>query len=408
MSGCLVYLENVCHTQVGIGYEIFGHFRVADDIIKSIDELVTETAAKKVTVVLGAQKVKHREASEFRKECSKYFKRYYKVLAIKAPLILPSVIPTKLKKVIGTMCRWCKSTKKEDHVQGFILHSFLIKDLYLKLYQDGLNSLSQKLNVKDFPSTPSIIVYNPNEKIFVLIRMVGVGDVEKEIILCGSELKMLMIIIGDKLKNLGIKVIPLVVTDKDSECKGCKSYLITSEEISHFHLFEKWLERKSVDFDIMPSDHFEEDIVNEIFAKIVSCISATKIDDVFPAFTTEEEKQMKGALLLLTPEQIDIIHSEEKHIIIDGPYGSGKSIIGRTKAKMIADNLPKNELLYCISYDSRSALLNEIQRSNPKIKVYPNREEQKGNKLSDMIKDILKGNKMDRQHTEKIMHVRRK
>ena len=61
----------------------------------------------------------------------------------------------------------------------------------------------------------------------------------------------------------------------------------------------------------------------KFFAKMVSCIGATTIDDIFPAFTTEEEKEMKGALLLLTPEQIDI-HSEERHIIIDGPYGSGK------------------------------------------------------------------------------------
>ena len=31
MSSCLIYLENVCHPQLKIGYEIFGHFRVADD-----------------------------------------------------------------------------------------------------------------------------------------------------------------------------------------------------------------------------------------------------------------------------------------------------------------------------------------------------------------------------------------
>ena len=69
---------------------------------------------------------------------------------------------------------------------------------------------------------------------------------------------------------------------------------------------------------------------------------------------------------------------------------------------MIADNLPKNESLYYISYDSWSVLLNEIQRSNTKIKIYTDKEEQKGNKLSDMIKDILKRNNMERQDTEKI------
>ena len=68
---------------------------------------------------------------------------------------------------------------------------------------------------------------------------------------------------------------------------------------------------------------------------------------------------------------------------------------------MIADNLAESELLYYISYDSRSALLNEIKRSNPKIKIYPDKEEQKGTKLSDMIKDILKRNKMESQRDNK-------
>ena len=150
----------------------------------------------------------------------------------------------------------------------------------------------------------------------------------------------------------------------------------------------------SVNFDITPAEHFEEKGANGIFTAIVSCMGATKIHDILPTFTAEVEKQMKGALLLLTPEQIDILHSEDKHVIIDGPYGSGKSIIGRIKAKMIADNLSEEELLYYISYDSRSALLDEIQRSNPKIKIYPDKEEQKGAKLSDMIKEILKRSEM--------------
>ena len=54
---------------------------------------------------------------------------------------------------------------------------------------------------------------------------------------------------------------------------------------------------------------------------------------------------------------------------------------------MIANNLPEKELLYYISNDSRSALLDEIQRRNPKIKIYPDKEEQKCTKLSDMIKE---------------------
>ena len=351
-------------------------------------------------MVLGAQKVKYCEESEFRKECFEYFEIYYKKMAMKAPLVLPSAVPTKFKGVIDTMSRWCESAAKGNYLKGFVLHSFLIKHLYFKICNDELKDPCGKFNIEDFPSTPTITVYNPKEKILFLIRVAESEDVENEIKLCGTELKMLMLLIGDELQNTGIKVIPLVVTDKESKCTGCKSYLILRKEVENIDLFTRWCEQKSVDFDIAPTDHFDESKAKNIFAKFVSCMGATEVNAVFPIFTTEKDKQMKGALLLLTPEQINILNSEDKHIIIEGPYGSGKSIIGRTKAKMIADNLPEDELLYYISYDSRSALLNEIQRNNAKIKIYPDEEEQKGTKLSDMIMDILNRNGIGSQRNE--------
>ena len=392
------FLENICHSQEQFSYEVFGHFSVADNVIDSCCKLVADTAVKTAIVFVGAEKVKYCKASELQNECLKYFERYYKVLAMDEPLILPSVIPTILTKIFETMRRWCQSIQESDHVKGFVLHSFLIKDLYLKMYNDELDGLRQKLNIEDFPSTPTITVFNPKERIFFLIRIEENENVETEIKLCGAELKILLLLLGNELKNTGIKVIPLVVTDKESKCTHCRKYLILRQNIENISSFMAWYEQKSVDFEITPADNFEKKKTNEIFAKVVFCMGATKISGIFPAFTTNRETLMKGALFLLTPEQLNILHSEEKHIILNGPYGSGKSIIGRTKAKMIAEQLPDNELLYYISNDPRSALLTEIERNNPKIKIYPDKEEQKRIKLSDMIKEILKINKMESQH----------
>ena len=392
------FLENICHSHEQFSYEVFGHFSVADNVIDSCCKLVADTAVKTAIVFVGAEKVKYCKTSELQNECLKYFERYYKVLAMDEPLILPSVIPTKFTKIFETMRRWCQTTQESDHVKGFVLHSFLIKDLYLKMYNDKLDGLRQKLNIEDFPSTPTITVFNPKEMIFFLIRIEENEDVETEIKLCGAELKILLLLLGDELKNTGIKVIPLVVTDKESKCTHCRKYLVLRQNIENFSSFMAWYEQKSVDFEITSADNFEKKKTNEIFAKVVFCMGATKISGIFPEFTTNGETLMKGALFLLTPEQLNILHSEEKHIILNGPYGSGKSIIGRTKAKMIAEQLPDNELLYYISNDLRSALLTEIERNNPKIKVYPDKEEQKRIKLSDMIKEILKINKMESQH----------
>lgn len=75
-------------------------------------------------------------------------------------------------------------------------------------------------------------------------------------------------------------------------------------------------------------------------------------------------------------------------MIIYGPYGTGKSIIARMKAEMLADNLRENELIYYIIHDSRAAL-SQVKLKKDNIIEYPN---EKGKKLSDLMKDILKTN----------------
>lgn len=124
----------------------------------------------------------------------------------------------------------------------------------------------------------------------------------------------------------------------------------------------------------------------EVLSKFICCMSVRNIEDIFP--TQNADDQMKGALQLLTPEQIDILCSDDKHMIIYGPYGSGKSIIARTKAEMLADNLRENELTYYIIHDSRTAL-SQVKLKKDNIIVYPN---EKGKKLSHLMKDILKTN----------------
>ena len=52
---------------------------------------------------------------------------------------------------------------------------------------DELDGLSRKLNIEVFPTTPTITVYNPNQRIFFLIRIAENEDLENETKLCGAE-----------------------------------------------------------------------------------------------------------------------------------------------------------------------------------------------------------------------------
>ena len=149
--------------------------------------------------MLGAKKVKYCDAREFKNECSEYFKRYYNFLAMQEPLVLPSKFsPANVKGIVDTMKKWCQSTGKRGHLNGFVLHSFLIKDLYLKMFNHESDDLHQKRNIEEFPSTPTITVYNTNERIFFLVRFAQSENLKNEIKLCCAELKILIILVGDR------------------------------------------------------------------------------------------------------------------------------------------------------------------------------------------------------------------
>ena len=82
---------------------------------------------------------------------------------------------------------------------------------------------------------------------------------------------------------------------------------------------------------------------------------------------------MKDGLLMLTPEQMRLLDCQHKHLVISGPYGSGKTIIALMKLELLAGSLPESDVVYFICFDSKSELSSEISGSS-KIKIYHNNE----------------------------------
>ena len=95
---------------------------------------------------------------------------------------------------------------------------------------------------------------------------------------------------------------------------------------------------------------------------------------------------MAETTILLTLEQLRIVNSANKHLMIQGCYGSGKSLIALKKAEMTSKILKQNEILYFISYDSSSMLTRDII-STSKMKLYSN---ERALKLSEIINNIKK------------------
>ena len=377
------------------GYNTFAHIENSDKVFENITKFNEEITNTKVKVKLPTYDDKKTVSQLKENLCGDYFKRYFKNQAMKKPVVLPQAIPSEIKKVVDTLETWCFETNEMSHLKGIIIHSFDILEYFDKwlCVKGSKEKLCKGLYIKEFPSTPIIIVYNPKENVVLLIRKSENKDMRNQLELCSSDMKMFMTLFGDDLKETGVKVISLLVRNFVDNaflnCEACEHSIVPAESLESYDSFQEYWDNQVSFFEVKNTNSLDK-MKTEVFsAKFIGFLAAAHFFDNLPTFTTDSSEQMQHALVMLTPEQKEILYSADKHLIIKGPYGCGKTIIARKKLQMLSEEFAqnkKNEIVYFVCYDPRSALVHEIG-SLPNVKVRCNKE---GSKLSEIIKDINK------------------
>ena len=377
------------------GFNTFAHIRNSEEVFENITNFHEEITNIKVNVKLRTYSQK-KTVSELKENlCGDYFKRYFKNQAMEKPVVLPQAIPSGISKVVDTLESWCLKTNEMSHLKGLIIHSFDILvyfDKWLRV-KDSKERLCKDLYIKEFPSTPLIIVYNPKENVILLIRESAKKDIRNQLELCSSDMKMFMTFFGDDLKETGVKVISLLVRNLLDNaflnCEACEHSIVPVEALESYDSFQKHWDNNVSFFEVKNTNRLDKKKAEAFSAKFVGFLAAAQFFDNLPTFTADSSEQMEHALVMLTPEQREILYSADKHLIIKGPYGCGKTIIARKKLQILSEEFAenkKNEMVYFVCYDPRSALVHEIG-SFPNVKVRSNKE---GNRLSEIIKDINK------------------
>ena len=342
----MFFLESVGHLGIR-GYDIYCHIRNAKKVFKNIDKWHKAISAEEVRV-----KIRDKEdvctLSELKENlCGDYFKRYFEKLAKEATVVLPQ-IPSKTNKVVHTMERWCNDTNESSYLKGLVVHSFNISEYFRKLLYNeyGKEKLREDLDISSFPSSPLVIVYNPKENVILLIRQSGKEELRKEIEFCSHDMKMFMLIFGDELKRSGVKVISLLASNETANehlhCEGCKNSIVSFGTLESHELFKTWFHNHAENFNITNTHNINEK-KNSALAKLIGCLAAAPYFDDLPTMTEVPNEQMKNALIILTPKQKSILYSGDKHVLIQGSYGSGKSIIARKKLQKLSEELEESK-----------------------------------------------------------------
>ena len=389
----LMFLSDIAvHTERTDDYTVVAH----EPNTMDISERVKDTLACKKTYVEVCFSSFERylpKESKFKEQCVMYFKRNFEKLAEDNPLILPWRIPEDHIEIEGTMDSWCEDTNILSSMKGLVARSFPLTKC-LELYGFTEKILRYRLHIKRFSLAPITVVYNPHENAILLVRKAESEKLATDMAISRDDLKMFILLFNDELKGSSVKIIPLVLTDGKSkfdnsqlDCQQCLNHVLSEEEFKTFP--SQW---KNDYFQTESKGKIKKDFCKKFLAKATSLIAATYIyPKCIPKFTSSNCKEMDSLAVLLTREQMEIYHSQDKHMIIKGGFGCGKTIVAAAMLEKKSKSLLEHEKIFYICYDSRSPLINHMAKGKQEsivAKLIPVLNEN-GLNLSQIISDIL-------------------
>ena len=375
-------------------YQLFAHNANAKEISDAIGEIL-KTKETNIKIKLNPIKRENVENIDFDTRCVTYFEEKFENLAKDAPIILPCKEPEKFKEIVKTMESWCRETNKSSSIKGLVLHSFPVFR-HLKHFGFTRKVLKRRLNIQEFSEEPVTIIYNPQENVLLLIRNAENQDLETNIKLGLDDLKMFILLCSDQLKGSKMKLISLVVTGKEhdfqSKCVNCANNVLSLETFKDLPTFENWYESRATYFEKEIVQSINANFIKSFLAKITGAVAATFLyGEYMPTMTVNCNEKMENLSVLLTRQQMEILYSQHKHMIIKGGFGCGKTVIAAAMLKKISESLRNDEKLYYICYDARSELLSKItkdtqEKTDANITPYHNEERRN---LSEIIRDVL-------------------
>ena len=133
----------------------------------------------------------------------------------------------------------------------------------------------------------------------------------------------------------------------------------------------------------MPNAKEKNKLFNDLAAEIL-CFMALQ-EKCLPTHTDDKSQQFKQTYLLYTPQQMDIHFSNAKHVVIQGSYGSGKSILGLKKVELIWKRLKENEKIIYLNFDLKSKLHFLMEENLKKYVRIPSRKIKRINSIGSIL-----------------------
>ena len=392
-----------------IGFSVISHIDdkwITDKIPKYYDD-------NKNKVSLHFKRGKCRiKRDEFLDKSTQYFEQQLKGIIEQDVFSIPyvddeydgaQILSSKFNTIMKTMKQWCNdSNQEEGEIKGIVIYGFCL-DTYLKfltfpehIFKTNFED-SGKEELKEM-----IIVFNPSERLIFLIRSANPENLANGMKLSTNDTMKFTLLFFDVLKNSGVRVINLLVTDMklhqiSLKCDACNSQVILMESLESCKSFKRWLTTKNENLSVsVLQEDTSEYFIRDFSAKLLFLITTSKISKeshfygMLPLRSEIPLEQIEEANIP-TSKELRIIHSKCKRHIVFSTYGSGISMVAQKRAEIISGRID-NEILHFICSNKNFQLLTEKKISNVKLSCNEHLKN-----VFDIIKEIVENDSSEKK-----------
>ena len=321
------------------------------------------------------------------------------------------------QNVMRTLKKWCENSNlasakhNKDDATGIIIRNYDLKDHldfckvkgnekknclpFLLKYSEG----KFKFNEND----QRFLVFNPSEKIILVIRMVDTQQSEElqdEAHLCIDEVNIVCLLLRDELKDSGVIVTGLVTYSGENahseSCTHCGSFIISRKIFNSVEELSKFVkENITTQLAKLLKARGNTDttkVFQAVGGKMLGYLAHLQFEilkePVLPVIENSPSGNIEQAELLLNRYQMEIAYSNEKRILLHGNYGTGKTVVVLKKLELLCKCLKEKEVIYYVNFAAKSRLDCMIKQ---KFKKYEKvRVLRGGSSLSQIVhKEIL-------------------
>ena len=316
------------------------------------------------------------KVSHWKTKCRNYFNRYFKTL----PVI---VGPSDNDIIMKTLCFVCSGSKS----RGFVFKNYNItRHMEFLGYDKGL--LVANLGAAPTSQSISYIAYIEQKNVIFICEEVSNGAN-----ICQSSkniavmVKRFLTLYNMEIQASGVKVIGLLIRGEEKqeelvECSFCQLFSLSYEDFESatafnarwnvIEVYEDWWNLADTGLSDFVNPEKQHQLFEEMAAEIL-CFMAVQ-EKGLPTLADDKSEQFKQTYFIYTPQQMEIHFSNAKHLIIQGSYGSGKSLLGLKKLELISKNLGQHEKIIYINFDPKSNLHFVMEKNVKRYAGIPQRK----------------------------------